>query len=284
MSFVGTSSFGNYDRTAQNAGLPTLARPSTRDHGDDSATAGGSSPIRPEDVSRTRATSTTEVAESETPRHEKTVTPGADTDTFSDDDDEDQIEIERRHTLVQALARKYTAQSHAAADGSGGNIFLIASEDENSPLNPNGPNFDARAWAKAVVDMVAGEGHQFRTTGVAFQHLNVYGFGSATDYQKDFLNIWLEVVGVARKLLGDKGRRIDILRDFNGLVRRGEMLVVLGPPGSGCSTFLKTIAGDHNGIFIDEKSYFNYQGGLKTLTPQPSVLRTVLTRQRYGRR
>ncbi len=38
------------------------------------------------------------------------------------------------------------------------------------------------------------------------------------------------------------------------------MLVVLGPPGSGCSTFLKTIAGDTNGFFIDEKSQINYQG------------------------
>ncbi|KAK1754275.1 ABC-2 type transporter-domain-containing protein [Echria macrotheca] len=259
MSFVGTSSFGNYDLTAQNTGLPALARQRTRENADEATAAGGSSPARAEDVSRTRATSVTEVAESDTPRHDKTVTPGAETDAFTDED-EDEIEVERRNSLVQALARKYTNQSHAAGDGAGGNVFLIASEDENSPLNPNGPNFNARAWAKAVVDMVSGEGHQFRTTGVAFQHLNVFGFGSPTDYQKDFLNIWLEVVSVGRKLLGNKGHRIDILRDFDGVVRKGEMLVVLGPPGSGCSTFLKTIAGDYNGIFIDDKSYFNYQG------------------------
>lgn len=261
MSFVGTGSFGNYDLTAQNSGLPTPGRPSTRQYGDDSSTAGGSSPARPEDVSRTRATSITEVAESETLRHDNTVTPGAETDALSDDEDEEHIEMERRNSMVQALARQYTSQSHVVREG-GGNVFLIASQDENSPLNPNGPKFNARAWAKAVVDMVAGGGHQFRTTGVAFQHLNVFGFGSATDYQKDFFNVWLEAVGVARKLLGDKGRRIDILRDFDGLIRKGEMLVVLGPPGAGCSTLLKTIAGDHNGIYIDEKSYFNYQGKL----------------------
>ena len=29
---------------------------------------------------------------------------------------------------------------------------------------------------------------------------------------------------------------------------------------SGCSTFLKTIAGEMNGIFMDEKSQLNYQG------------------------
>src|SRR5687768_15451219 len=38
------------------------------------------------------------------------------------------------------------------------------------------------------------------------------------------------------------------------------MLVVLGPPGSGCSTFLKSIAGETNGIYIDDSTYMNYHG------------------------
>lgn len=257
MSFAGTGSFGNYDLTAQMTGSP-LARQTTNDRDDEIATVSGSSPGRNENVSRTRATSVTEVAASDTTAAYKDTAPGNATDT-AEEDDSDVIEQERRSSLVQALARKYTSQSHAVPEG-GVNVFAIASEDEASPLNPNGPNFSARAWAKAVVSMVAGEGHQFRTSGVAFQNLNVHGFGTATDYQKDVVNVWLEAVGLVRKLTGHGKRRIDILRDFDGLVRKGEMLVVLGPPGSGCSTFLKTIAGDYNGIFIDDKSYFNYQG------------------------
>ena len=38
------------------------------------------------------------------------------------------------------------------------------------------------------------------------------------------------------------------------------MLVVLGRPGSGCSTLLKTISGETHGFFIDQKSEINYQG------------------------
>ena len=38
------------------------------------------------------------------------------------------------------------------------------------------------------------------------------------------------------------------------------MLVVLGPPGSGCTTMLKTLAGDRNGIYLDEGSELNYMG------------------------
>jgi ATP-binding cassette, subfamily G (WHITE), member 2, PDR len=263
MSFVGTGSFGNYDRTAQNAGLP-LGRQTTRDNDEYETTVGGSSPVRGnEDVSRTRATSVTEVAESDSHHNEKARAAGGDTTdavSYDDEEEDERIERHRRNSVVQALARKYTSQSNAAGIAPGENVFVLASSDENSPLNPNGPNFNARAWAKAVVEMVQEKGHNFRTTGVAYQHLNVFGFGSPTDYQKDVLNIWLEAAGLARRVMGRGQRRIDILRDFDGIVRKGEMCVVLGPPGSGCTTLLKTIAGEYSGIFVDDNSYFNYQG------------------------
>ncbi|OTA99748.1 hypothetical protein M426DRAFT_67197 [Hypoxylon sp. CI-4A] len=170
---------------------------------------------------------------------------------------EDDSELERRESIVHELARRYTTQSHATgADGR--NPYLDAGED--SPVNPHSSKFNARAWAKSVVQLADREGQQFRTAGVTFQNLNVHGFGAATDYQKDVGNVWLEGLGLARKALGQGQRKIDILRSFDGVVHKGEMLVVLGPPGSGCSTFLKTIAGETNGIYLDENSYFNYQG------------------------
>jgi ABC-type multidrug transport system ATPase subunit len=100
-----------------------------------------------------------------------------------------------------------------------------------------------------------------RTGGVAFRGLNAHGFGAATDYQKDVGNVWLEAIGFVKKALGmAKPRRIDILRDLDGLVESGDMLVVLGPPGSGCSTFLKTLTGEIHGFEVDSNSYLNYQG------------------------
>jgi ABC-type multidrug transport system ATPase subunit len=38
------------------------------------------------------------------------------------------------------------------------------------------------------------------------------------------------------------------------------MLCVLGPPGSGCSTFLKSIAGDTHGFHVDKQATLNYHG------------------------
>lgn len=169
-------------------------------------------------------------------------------------EEDEASEMERRSSIVQALARTYSTTSGMHK---GGNPFKAGDE---SALNPSSPNFSARDWAKAIADLVQGEGQGFRSAGVCFQHLNVHGYGEASDYQKDVGNVWLSLGSSIGRLLGGKSTRIDILRNFDGVVHKGEMLVVLGPPGSGCSTTLKTIAGELNGIHVDENSYFNYQG------------------------
>lgn len=38
------------------------------------------------------------------------------------------------------------------------------------------------------------------------------------------------------------------------------MLIVLGRPGAGCSTLLKTITGETHGFFIEDEDCINYQG------------------------
>ncbi|KAI1484553.1 ABC-2 type transporter-domain-containing protein [Biscogniauxia mediterranea] len=44
------------------------------------------------------------------------------------------------------------------------------------------------------------------------------------------------------------------------MVRTGEMLLVLGRPGSGCSTLLKVLAGDTHGLHIGKGTKINYEG------------------------
>ncbi|KFA53886.1 hypothetical protein S40293_08246 [Stachybotrys chartarum IBT 40293] len=50
-----------------------------------------------------------------------------------------------------------------------------------------------------------------------------------------------------------------LIRDFSGVVRNGEMMLVLGNPGSGCSTFLRTIGGQHDS-FLGVKGDLDYSG------------------------
>lgn len=100
-----------------------------------------------------------------------------------------------------------------------------------------------------------------RGASIAFRSLNVYGFGTTTDYQKTVANYPLAYFSFLGGLFGRlRKSRIDILQNFEGLVSSGEMLLVLGKPGSGCTTFLKTLAGHTHGLYVDQSSVINYQG------------------------
>lgn len=100
-----------------------------------------------------------------------------------------------------------------------------------------------------------------RTAGLAFRQMNVYGFNTAVDSQKTVSHVFLNAWNYTKKMIGQNNKqKVDILRDFEGVVRNGEMLCVLGPPGSGCSTLLRTIAGDTYGFQVGKETYLNYQG------------------------
>ncbi|EFX00255.1 ABC transporter cdr4 [Grosmannia clavigera kw1407] len=259
MSFLASGVFGNYDHTGQTAGVPPDGHARRLDYTDEEIVSPAGHTA---DGANTRTTSLTETgsAPDGISRGEKEVAPSGNNGSSDDEDDDQGTDMQRRTSRVQELARHYTNVSMASGVVPPGSNPFTELSNADSPLNPNGEKFSARAWAKAVVQMIQSEGHHFRTSGVAFQNLNVFGHGEATDYQKDFLNVWLEGAGIVRRMLKIGQRQIDILQNFDGVVRKGEMLVVLGPPGAGCTTLLKTIAGETNGLFVDDKSYFNYQG------------------------
>ncbi|TFK22472.1 hypothetical protein FA15DRAFT_757994 [Coprinopsis marcescibilis] len=81
-----------------------------------------------------------------------------------------------------------------------------------------------------------------RELGVVFRDLRVVGLGSAASYQPTFGSLFnpLDIVSSIRNARNPPLR--DILQGFEGVVKPGEMILVLGSPGAGCSTFLKTLA------------------------------------------
>ncbi|OKL58430.1 Multidrug resistance protein CDR1 [Talaromyces atroroseus] len=179
----------------------------------------------------------------------------------SEDDETLQEREEKVEAEVSNLARQLTRQStRFSTKGALSNPFV--NEDPESTINPQSPNFRARDWIKMLLEVRSQDPVKYpdRKSGLSFRNLSVHGFGSPTDYQKDVLNSLLEVGTLVRRLAGGKRNKIQILRDFDGLIRSGEMLVVLGRPGSGCSTFLKTIAGEMGGINISKDSVLNYRG------------------------
>lgn len=146
-----------------------------------------------------------------------------------------------RHTVASEVATPFD------------NIFRPV---PGSKLDPKSSSFESRAWVEALVRYESKEVElgRRRKSGVSFRNLDVYGFGMSTNYQKSVGNIILSLVTPRRK------RRINILYDFEGLIDAGETLLVLGPPGSGCSTLLRTIAGQMKGLFLGDKVEMNYRG------------------------
>lgn len=131
---------------------------------------------------------------------------------------------------ILQLARIFSSLTRASTRGTNAvNPFDV---EHNPTLNPSSPTFNAARWLKVYLSVLDQDSDKYpqRTLGVSYRNLFVYGFSSDTDYQKDVLNVFLHGVNLFRELFQEK-RKAPILREFDGLVRPGEMCVVLGRPG-----------------------------------------------------
>ncbi|KAF4951054.1 hypothetical protein FGADI_7791 [Fusarium gaditjirri] len=99
------------------------------------------------------------------------------------------------------------------------------------------------------------EEEKTRHSGVVFRNLTVRGVGLGSSLQPTVGDFFL---GLPRKLgkLFTQGPKAamakppvrDLISNFDGCVRPGELLLVLGRPGAGCSTFLKTFCNQRAGF------------------------------------
>ncbi len=128
---------------------------------------------------------------------------------------------------------------------------------------------DAQAMAEKEEEFELGpflkEGHFEKHTdtgasakkvGVVFKNLTVKGAGSTTNYMKTLPDAILGTFGpdlyqlicrfVPALSLSKNQKLRTLVNDYTGIVRDGEMMLVLGRPGSGCTSFLKAIANKRN--------------------------------------
>ncbi|KAF4961927.1 hypothetical protein FSARC_9968 [Fusarium sarcochroum] len=160
---------------------------------------------------------------------------------------------------LEDLARTLTQRSQALDEE------IRAYDPElGSHLDPNSPTFDAHAWIKAFIRLsnTDPKASPARFLGAAFKNLGAYGWSNGTESQPTVFGVISSAFSSIARLVGASRRRqrINILQDFEGVIEQGELLLVLGPPGSGCSTFLKTLTGQTSGFNVSEESYLNYRG------------------------
>jgi ATP-binding cassette subfamily G (WHITE) protein 2 (SNQ2) len=95
-------------------------------------------------------------------------------------------------------------------------------------------------------------GIKSKSIGVIWENLNVSGEGGVKNFVRTFPYAFVSFFNIYAKVsslfgLGKKGKNFDILKGFRGVVKPGEMVLVLGRPGSGCTSFLKVIANQRYG-------------------------------------
>ncbi|KAI1612321.1 ABC multidrug transporter [Exophiala viscosa] len=132
--------------------------------------------------------------------------------------------------------------------------------DVDPRLDPENEAFDFRFWASTFIHLVREDGIGRASVGFSFTSLTVSGTGSSVVVQKTVASPLLALARLPLLFTKPKGQPKVILSSLNGSVRSGEMLLVLGRPGSGCTTFLKAITGQQHGLAQSTDTVITYDG------------------------
>jgi len=159
--------------------------------------------------------------------------------------EEDFAELQRE---LSRLSRASRTENHAPAGDSEKGVVVIgspASEEE-------APQFDLEAALRGNLNSEREAGIRPKHIGVYWDGLTVKGMGGSTNYVKTFPDAFTDFFDVITPVLGwlgmrKKGTEVTLLNSFKGICKPGEMVLVLGKPGSGCTTFLKSIANQRYG-------------------------------------
>lgn len=129
---------------------------------------------------------------------------------------------------------------------------------ESPEFDPNDPSFNFFLWMRKFIQLLERSGVKLRRSGFTFKNLTVSGKGSALQLQQNVGSIFMQPFRLREAFSHPPEKQI--LRNFNGHVDSGELLIVLGRPGSGCSTFLKSICGELQGLSLSGEGSITYSG------------------------
>ncbi|CCD25961.2 ATP-binding cassette transporter SNQ2 NDAI_0G01850 [Naumovozyma dairenensis CBS 421] len=124
----------------------------------------------------------------------------------------------------------------------------------DGPVPTEGNDFDAAAIFSKFVRDANEQGIHIRKSGVTLEDVSAEGLDSSALEGATFGNILCLPLTIYKGIKARKNMKMRrILNNVNVLAKAGEMVLVLGRPGAGCSSFLKVTAGE-----IDQ-----FAGGIK---------------------
>ncbi|RVX69765.1 hypothetical protein B0A52_06410 [Exophiala mesophila] len=132
--------------------------------------------------------------------------------------------------------------------------------DIDPRLDPKNENFEFRFWASSFLRLLREDGIKRASVGFTFKNLSILGNGSSLAIQPTVASPFKALLRLPLLFKAPKRGPQTILHNLNGSVDQGEMLLVLGRPGSGCTTFLKSISGQLNGLTKSSDCGISYDG------------------------
>ncbi|KAL8688194.1 MAG: hypothetical protein Q9218_005832, partial [Villophora microphyllina] len=150
----------------------------------------------------------------------------------------------KKSQASQSRQRRPSSESTKAEDLEAGDAQGMPPKEEEFELGPfiKEGHFEKRTE----------EGHSAKKVGVTFKDLTVKGTGSMASFARTLPDAILGTFGpdLYRIISGfipalkfqHGGESRTLIDNFTGVVRNGELMLVLGRPGSGCTTFLKALA------------------------------------------
>ncbi|KAF8633557.1 hypothetical protein AX15_001356 [Amanita polypyramis BW_CC] len=169
----------------------------------------------------------------------------------------DQVDIARAEQEFNALSRQLTAQADASEK-----TFVLTKNGIDAERGDNSQEpFDLREYLTSSNDANQKAGIKHKHVGVTWRDLQVQVPGGINSkfyvgtlggaIVNFFILPLFWIWGMVSSLLPKKqGPTRSILYKSSGVLKPGEMCLVLGCPGAGCTTFLKTISNEHDGINV----------------------------------
>ncbi|KAK3711294.1 ATP-binding cassette transporter snq2 [Vermiconidia calcicola] len=186
--------------------------------------------------------------------------------------------LSRKPTRQQTLDRPGTARTASIAETTGGE-----DADAEADLEAGGKKEEEEKGEEEEgeegdleLDQFLREGHfekraegsSDKKVGLVYKNLTVKGVGSTATFVRTLPDAILGTFGpdlyriicqLIPSLARKNGELRTIINDFTGCVRDGEMMLVLGRPGAGCSSLLKTLANER-GSFAEVTGDVSYGG------------------------
>eukprot|EP01132_Coremiostelium_polycephalum_P003857 gene3857-4808_t len=136
-------------------------------------------------------------------------------------------------------------------------------ENGDQPNWETEEDFKLRKYFEGSQRQAMENGGKPKKMGVSVRNLTVVGQGADVSIISDMMSPILWFASWFNPSAWDKkksqGTTFDILHDVTGFCKDGEMLLVLGRPGAGCSTFLRLISNQRTG-YVECNGNVNYGG------------------------